>query len=289
LASYLQDRAVGHRIESVVFTAISALKTVTIAPTELFGGQISAVARHGKFLDISVMPVAGEDPSGVEPRRPLHLVIHLARAGWLRYREQLPGLVPRRGKGPLAMQLRCSDGSGFELTEAGTKKGLAVYIVHEAAEVSGVARLGPDALAVSPADFATRIRSHRAQLKGVLTDQRIICGMGNAYSDEVLHTAKLSPFAMGARLNDSQLQQLYAAMRDVLEDALLRSVGMQAAELKKEKHSGLRVHGRTDLPCPVCQDTIREVSFADSSLQYCPGCQTGGKLLADRRLSRLLK
>lgn len=253
LASCLQDRAVGHRIESVLFTAISALKTVTVATTELAGGQIYAVARHGKFLDISVLPVAGEDPSGLaEPRRPLHLVIHLARAGWLRYREQLSGLVPRRGKGPLAMQLRLSDGSGFELTEAGTKKGLAVYIVHEAAEVPGIARLGPDALAVSPADFASRIRSHRAQLKGVLTNQRIIAGIGNAYSDEVLHAAKLSPFAMCARLNDSQLQQLYVAMRDVLEDAVRRSVGMKAAELKKEKHSGLRVHGRTDLPCPVC-------------------------------------
>ncbi|HEX2774893.1 MAG TPA: zinc finger domain-containing protein, partial [Micromonosporaceae bacterium] len=114
-------------------------------------------------------------------------------------------------------------------------------------------------------------------------------GIGNAYSDEILHAAKLSPFAISDRLTDRQMATLHEATRGVLGDAVARSVGQRAAELKGEKRSGLRVHARTGLPCPVCGDTVREVSFADSSLQYCPGCQTGGKPLADRRLSRIVR
>jgi formamidopyrimidine-DNA glycosylase len=127
------------------------------------------------------------------------------------------------------------------------------------------------------------------RIKNVLTDQKVIAGMGNAYSDEILHLAKLSPFATASKITSAQLSALYDAMTSVLSDAVGRSVGQQAAMLKGEKRSGLRVHARTGLPCPVCGDTVREVSFADKSFQYCPGCQTGGKLLADRRMSRLLK
>jgi formamidopyrimidine-DNA glycosylase len=123
----------------------------------------------------------------------------------------------------------------------------------------------------------------------VLTSQEVLAGIGNAYSDEILHAAKLSPFALTQRLTDEQLATLHAATGRVLTDAVTRSVGQRAATLKSEKRSGLAVHARTGLPCPVCGDTIREVSFAGSSLQYCPGCQTGGKPLADRRLSRLVR
>jgi formamidopyrimidine-DNA glycosylase len=123
----------------------------------------------------------------------------------------------------------------------------------------------------------------------VLTDQSVLAGIGNAYSDEILHRAKMSPFAITDRLADEAMARLHAAVRDVLTDAVERSVGQKAATLKSEKRSGLAVHARTGLPCPVCGDTIREVSFADSSLQYCPTCQTGGKPLADRRLSRLVR
>lgn len=155
--------------------------------------------------------------------------------------------------------------------------------------VPGVAKLGPDALAADLATFAERIRSRRGQVKGALTDQAVLAGVGNAYSDEILHTAKLSPFAITDRLSDDQMAALHTATRQVLGDAVARSAGQRAAELKGEKRSGLRVHARTGLPCPVCGDTVREVSFADSSLQYCPTCQTGGKPLADRRLSRLVR
>jgi formamidopyrimidine-DNA glycosylase len=123
----------------------------------------------------------------------------------------------------------------------------------------------------------------------LIVDQVWLAGVGNAYSDEILHTARLSPYAVAGRLKPEQVDALYDALRSVLTDAVERLVGQGAASLKGEKRSGLRVHARTGLPCPVCGETVREVSFANRSFQYCPGCQTGGKPLADRRLSRLVR
>ncbi|MEU5788642.1 DNA-formamidopyrimidine glycosylase family protein [Micromonospora purpureochromogenes] len=277
LAGYLRERAVGRRVDRAEVAAISALKTYDPAPSALSGRAVVDARRHGKFLDVVV-------DGG------LHLVVHLARAGWLHYREAFPSTTPLRpGKGPVALRVRLDDGSGFDLTEAGTQKKLAVYLVTDPAQVPGVAKLGPDALGADLPTFAERLRSRRGQVKGVLTDQAVLSGVGNAYSDEILHAAKLSPFAITDRLTDDQLAALHAATRAVLGDAVRRSLGQRAAELKGEKRSGLKVHARTGLPCPVCGDTVREVSFADSSLQYCPTCQTGGKPLADRRLSRLVR
>ncbi|MDT4987677.1 MAG: formamidopyrimidine-DNA glycosylase [Micromonosporaceae bacterium] len=277
LAAYLRDRAVGHRVARAEVAAISVLKTYDPPVSALTDLMIKDATRHGKFLDL----VLDGD---------LHLVVHLARAGWLHYREAFAATTPLKpGKGPIALRLRLDDGSGFDLTEAGTQKKLAAYLVNDVALVPGVAKLGPDALAATPEIFAARLRSRRGQLKGVLTDQSVLAGIGNAYSDELLHRAKMSPFAISDRLDDEAMSRLYAATQDVLTDAVNRSVGQKAATLKSEKRSGLAVHARTGLPCPVCGDTIREVSFADSSLQYCPTCQTGGKPLADRRLSRLVR
>ncbi|MGX4657755.1 Fpg/Nei family DNA glycosylase [Micromonospora sp. SCSIO 07396] len=277
LAGYLRERAVGRRVDRVEVAAISALKTYDPAPTAVSGRAVADARRHGKFLDV----IFDGD---------LHLVVHLARAGWLHYREAFPSTTPLRpGKGPIALRVRLDDGSGFDLTEAGTQKKLAAYLVTAPAQVPGVAKLGPDALDADLATFTERLRSRRGQVKGVLTDQAVLAGVGNAYSDEILHAAKLSPFAITDRLTDDQLATLHAATRTVLGDAVRRSAGHRAAELKGEKRSGLKVHARTGLPCPVCGDTVREVSFADSSLQYCPTCQTGGKPLADRRLSRLVR
>ncbi|MCW3840807.1 Fpg/Nei family DNA glycosylase [Micromonospora yasonensis] len=277
LAGYLRERAVGRRVERVEIAAISALKTYDPPPSAMAGRAVVGAGRHGKFLDVIF-------DGG------LHLVVHLARAGWLHYREAFPSTAPLRpGKGPIALRVRLDDGSGFDLTEAGTQKKLAAYLVTDPAQVPGVAKLGPDALAADLPTFAERLRSRRGQVKGVLTDQAVLAGVGNAYSDEILHAAKLSPFAITDRLGDDQLAALHAATRTVLGDAVRRSMGQRAAELKGEKRSGLKVHARTGLPCPVCGDIVREVSFADSSLQYCPTCQTGGKPLADRRLSRLVR
>ena len=182
-------------------------------------------------------------------------------------------------------------GAGFDLTEAGTQKRLAVYLVRDPADVPGVATLGPEPLAddFTVDALAAILRPARTQIKGVLRDQHIIAGIGNAYSDEVLHAAKMSPFKLASSFTPDEVAVLHEAIVSTLREAVERSAGLAAADLKGEKKTGLRVHGKTGQPCPVCGDTIREVSFADSSLQYCPTCQTGGKPLADRRMSRLLK
>jgi formamidopyrimidine-DNA glycosylase len=277
LAAYLRDRATGHRVSRIEVAAISALKTFDPPVSAAAGQEITGAGRHGKFLDILI----GAD---------LHLVVHLSRAGWLHYRDSFTSALPLKpGKGPIALRVRLDDGSGFDLTEQGTQKRLAAYLVRDPQEVPGVAKLGPDALAVGRVEFEERLRARRGQVKGVLTEQEVLAGVGNAYSDEILHAAKLSPFALTHKLTTEQYDQLYEAMRAELTDAVQRSVGQGAATLKGEKRSGLAVHARTGLPCPVCGTQIREVSFADSSLQYCPGCQTGGKPLADRRLSRLVR
>ena len=277
LAAYLRDRAAGHRIARIDLAAISALKTFDPPLSAANGRTITGATRHGKFLDIEL------DDGG------LHLVTHLARAGWLHYRDALAPAPLRPGKGPIALRVRLDDGAGFDLTEAGTQKKLAVYLVTDPKAVPGVSRLGPDALDVSRDEFAAALKSRRGQVKGVIKEQEVLAGIGNAYSDEILHAAKLSPFAITDRIPDEAMDRLYTATREVLTRAVERSVGQRAAELKGEKRAGLKVHARNGLPCPVCGETIREVSYADSSFQYCPGCQTGGKPLADRRLSRLIR
>jgi formamidopyrimidine-DNA glycosylase len=278
LAAFLREHAVGHAVARADAASFSVLKTFDPPLTALSGQVITEVGRHGKFLDLST-------------DQGLHLITHLARAGWLRWRDDLPTAPPKPGKSPLAFRLRFDDGSGFDLTEQGTKKRLAVYLVRDPDEVPGVATLGPDPLA---ADFTLDTLSgllagRRTQIKGVLRDQGIIAGIGNAYSDEVLHVAKMSPFKIAASLTPEDVAVLFDAIKTTLGEAVKRSAGLAAADLKGEKKSGLRVHGRAGQECPACGDTIREVSFADSALQYCPTCQTGGKPLADRRLSRLLK
>ncbi|MYW63278.1 Fpg/Nei family DNA glycosylase [Streptomyces sp. SID8379] len=277
LRGFLAEHLVGHEIVRVLPVAISVLKTYDPQVTALEGRPVTAVTRHGKFLDI--------DADG------LHLITHLARAGWLQWRDRLPDGPPKPGKGPLALRVALETGEGFDLTEAGTTKKLAVYVAQHPGDVPGVARLGPDPLAdtFDEAAFAALLDSERRQIKGALRDQKLIAGIGNAYSDEILHAARMSPFKRAATLTPDDIHTLYEALRATLTDAVARSHGVAAGRLKSEKKSGLRVHGRTGEPCPVCGDTIREVSFSDSSLQYCPTCQTGGKPLADRRMSRLLK
>jgi formamidopyrimidine-DNA glycosylase len=277
LAGFLTEHAVGHAVTRVDVAAISVLKTFDPPLTSLAGLEVERVSRHGKFLDLDV--------SG------LHLVMHLARAGWLQWKESLPAVPPRPGKGPLALRVHLDDGSGFDLTEAGTRKRLAVYCVRDPAEVPGVAHLGPDPLApeFTLEVFADLLKGKRQQIKGLLRDQSVIAGIGNAYSDDVLHAARLSPFKIADKLSEDEVAELYGAIQATLRDAVERSRGLAAGELKAEKKLGMRVHGRAGETCPVCGDTVREVSFADSALQYCPTCQTGGQILADRRLSKLLK
>jgi len=278
LVADLSTRLVGRVVDRLEIVSFAALKTFDPPPSALAGQTVSEVLRHGKFLDLQISD--------------LHLVMHLARAGWVRWRDsEPPRATGRPGKGPLAARVVLDDGSGLDITEAGTKKSLAIWLVRDPVEVPGIARLGPDPLDddFTVERFADILSSAgRSQIKGVLRSQSIIAGIGNAYSDEILHVARMSPFKPAA-MSPEETTRLYDAMQSTLRDAIARADGLAASELKKEKKAGLRVHGRTGEPCPVCGDTIRQVIFADSTLQYCPTCQTGGKPLADRVLSRLLK
>ncbi len=277
LAADLGARLSGRTLGRFDVISFAVLKTFDPPTSALAGRTIHGVTRHGKFLDVTI----GE----------LHVIMHLARAGWIRWREGAPAPSKGLGRGPLAARLVLDDGSGIDITEAGTKKSLAIYVVRDPSDVPGVARLGPDPLS---GDFTEEVfagilsTAGRAQIKGVLRNQGVIAGIGNAYSDEILHAAKMSPFKPAA-MSDDEVARLYAAMQSTLREAIARADGLHASELKREKKSGLQVHGRTGEPCPVCGDIVRQVIFHDSTLQYCPTCQTGGKPLADRVLSRLLK
>lgn len=278
LVTDLGERLVGRPIDRLEIVSFAVLKTYDPPANSLSDGVVSAVARHGKFLDIVV-------------DHELHLVTHLARAGWIKWRSAAPAAPSRPGKGPLAARLVLDGGDGFDVTEAGTKKSLAMYIVRDPQDVPGISRLGPDPLSdeFTEAAFSAILdEAGRSKIKGVLRNQALIAGIGNAYSDEILHVAKMSPFASAAMGPDDR-HRLYEAIQETLRDAVARADGVSASELKKEKKSGLRVHGRFGETCPVCGDTIRQVIYADSTFQYCPTCQTGGKPLADRVLSRLVK
>lgn len=274
LADHLRRHAVGATIDRVDVASLSVLKTFDPPPAALHGRTVTAAHRWGKYLGLQA-----DD---------LYLITHLSRAGWLRWSDAVNPQPPKPGKSPIALRVHLG-GPGFDLTEAGTQKRLAAWLVDDPQKVPGIATLGPDALSLTPERLTELLANNSGRIKTVITDQKVIAGIGNAYSDEILHTAKLSPFATASKLTEAQLSALHAAMVAVLTDAVERSVGQQAATLKGEKRSGMRVHARAGLPCPACGDTVREVSFADKSFQYCPGCQTGGKILADRRMSRLLK
>ncbi len=285
LARHLGGQLAGKQITRVELAAISALKTVDPPLDDLVGRTVSGVGRRGKVL---AFETAG---AGSDQTAPLWLVSHLARGGWVRWRPRLAPARARVGRGPLVLRVGLEGGSGIEMTEAGTEKRLALWVARSPGDVEVVARLGPEPLdpAFDLAALSAALAGQSGQLKGVLTDQAVLAGLGNAYSDEILHVARLSPFKPADRLSPEELDRLHAALTGVLAEAVRRSVGLAAGDLKAEKRSGLRVHGRAGLACPVCGDTVRQVAFASRSLQYCPTCQTDGRVLADRRLSRLVR
>ncbi len=281
LRTFLAGALVGRTIARVELAAFPALKTFAVPLGSLLGQDVERVERRGKFLAIGV--------DGA------WLTFHLARAGWLRWYDALPAAPAKPGRGPLALRFGVESDAGvagFDLTEAGTQKKLAVYVVGDLDEVPGIAALGVDPLASDFTEqaFVALLAEHgRTQIKGVLRDQRILAGIGNAYSDEILQAARLSPYALAGSLTGAQASALYAALRAELAAAIARAQGLPPRELKDDKRNSLRIHGRKGQPCPTCGATVAEVSFADTFWNYCPGCQTGGRLLADRRLSKLLK
>ncbi|MFI5286607.1 MAG: Fpg/Nei family DNA glycosylase [Candidatus Dormibacteria bacterium] len=266
----------GRIVARVSVRSVAVLKTFDPPASALEGLVFDGCVRRGKFIDLGVPP--------------LHLVVHLARGGWIRLRDKPTNARPAL-RGPLAVIVTLADGGSLEITEHGTDKRLAVWVVRDPGDVAGIARLGADALdpALTPTALGGILHRQHGTLKSVLADQSVIAGIGNAYSDEILHTAQLSPFRHADALAGEELERLAGAMRDVLTAAVALALDTDAASLKDGKRQSMRVHGRSGLPCPVCGDTVREVSLASRSLQYCPGCQTGGRVFADRRMSRLLR
>ena len=277
LVEFLDDQMTGAVVASVELASFAVLKTFDPPASALEGLEVTGVTRHGKFIDIDV--------SGI------HVIVHLAKAGWLRWSDSLPDTRLKLGASNIAARVRLDRGDGptvgFDVTEAGTRKGLAMYIVTAPTDVPGIAALGPDPLADG---FELRpLLGRRMQVKRLLRDQKIIAGVGNAYSDEILHAAKLSPFAIAEALDDDEVARLEVALQEVLREAVDEARGKPADELKDDKRTRMRVHGRAGEACPVCGDTVLEVTYAQSALQYCPTCQTGGKPLKDRTTSKFLK
>jgi len=280
LAGFLDEQLRGCVVTKLQIVSFAVLKTADPPFNAIEGRTVSGVHRFGKFISI--------DTDGMS------LVFHLARAGWVRFTDSPADSQLRMGKGLIAVRCAFSGPEGprgLDLTEAGTKKSLAVYVVRDPQEVPGIASLGPDPFTEAfDADMLAEILAGSSQqVKGLLRSQSVIAGIGNAYSDEILHAARISPFAIAKSLDRDSVQVLYDAIHSVLGEALAEASGKPPKDLKDVKRSHMRVHARTGQPCPVCGDTVREVSFADTALQYCPTCQTKGKILADRRTSKFLK
>ncbi len=277
LAAGLSRRLAGRRIERCRLTSFSALKTVAPPLEDLEGRTVRGVERRGKFVCL------GTDGPW--------LVVHLALGGWIRWFESLPSTAIKPGRSPIALRVGLDDGSGFDVTEMGKEKRLALWVVAAPEEVTPLAELGVDPLSpeFTVDRLAELLASRSSTLKTALTTQSLIAGVGNAYSDEALHRARLSPYKKSANLDAADVARLHDAVTGVLTEAVARASDVDLAELKGDKKRAMAVHGKTGQSCPTCGDTIREVLFATRSLQYCPTCQTDGKPLADRRLSKLLK
>ncbi|MHC6220338.1 DNA-formamidopyrimidine glycosylase family protein [Arthrobacter sp. MMS24-S77] len=283
LTDFLDERLSGAQLTQLLLPSAFALK-VADAPYELLiGRRIDSVGRQGKFLAFKIAPSVEASRGGAGP---LYLIVNFAKSGWLQFSDKPPGAEATNAGGYFAAQLGFSnDGHDYSvtLTDTGTWKGLAMFIVRGPVEVHGIAELGPDPLdpGFGLEEFS-RLFSNRQQIKGILKNQKLIAGIGNAYSDEILHAAKLSPVAIASSLDPDAVGRLFTTMKDILSGAVREFSDKKPDELKPAKKASMRVHGRTGEACPVCGDTVREVTFVGTSMQYCPTCQTIGEILAKR-------
>jgi formamidopyrimidine-DNA glycosylase len=250
------------------------LRTVAPPLSAVVGREVRTVSRLGKRI---VIGVDGE----------LYVVIHLMIAGRLRWREG-----GKKIGGKLAQASFDFDGGTLYLTEAGSKRRASIHVVEGATALAEFDRGGLEVLDADVHEFAARLRSENHTLKRSLTDPRLFSGIGNAYSDEILHRAKLSPLMLTSRLTDDQIGELHEATKSTLVDwteRLRAEVGSGFPEKVTAFRDGMAVHGRYKLPCPVCGAPVQRIRYADNETNYCARCQTNGRLLADRAMSRLLR
>jgi formamidopyrimidine-DNA glycosylase len=264
----------GQPVVQVHLASPFVLRTVEPPISDIQGRTITAIRRLGKRIAL-----------GVEGD--LFVVIHLMIAGRLRWRPKGKTL---RGKMLLA-EFRFPDGTLY-LTEAGSKRRASIHVVQGENSLAAFERGGLEVMSASLAEFAARLRSENHTLKRSLTDPRLMSGIGNAYSDEILHRARLSPLMLTSRITDEQLSELFDATRSTLAewtDRLRAEAGDTFPEKVTAFHDEMAVHGRFRKPCPVCGAPVQRIRYAENETNYCARCQTGGRVLADRSLSRLLK
>lgn len=270
----LESRIVGQPLEGVRIPKPFLLRSVDPPLSTAIGKRVTGVRRMGKRIVLEL-----EDD--------LFLVIHLMIAGRLRW-------IPAGGKVPGKIGLAAFDfpNGTLILTEAGSKRRASLWLVRGESALEQFERGGLEVLEASVAQFAERLTRENHTLKRSLTDPRLFSGIGNAYSDEILHRAKMSPIRHSRRLNEQEIQRLFAATKDILvewTDRLRKeSKGDFPAKVTAFREE-MAVHGKFGKPCPVCGTPIQRIRYADNETNYCARCQTDGKLLADRALSRLLK
>ena len=269
LASFLATRTAGRTITGMEVALTKVLRTSPESVEALAGRRIVDVQRRGKMLEIA---------TGSDDGRALSAVVHFGHDGWVLWHDAVPAGMTRAGEATLLARVRLDDGSGFDLTDAGQWKALTIHVVTDPVDVAAVAKLGPDPLTenVDAAALARIVGSRRKQIKALLQDQAAFAGIGNAYSDEILHAARLSPVAHGSSLSTEETARLAESMGAVLRQADADRHGVSASDLRAAKHAALRVHRRSGQACPICGDRIREHTFSGAAAQYCPTCQTGG-------------
>jgi formamidopyrimidine-DNA glycosylase len=268
LVEFLDGRATGRRVREVDVLEFRAVKTRQTPPSTLVGRTIAGARRHGKHVALAF----GDATT---------LVVSLGRHGWMRWREQGDDAPPAADAPPALAHVGLDGGEVLEVTDAGTWVSLGLHVVDDAIAVPAVAKLGPDPAdpGFSAADLDAALGGRRKQIKAILQEQESLAGIGNAYSDEILHVAKVSPVVHAAALDDDARARLFAATVETVRGAIEARRGIPIDELKAAKVAAMRVHGRAGEACPVCGDTVRDFSFASTTAQYCPTCQTGGAVL----------
>ena len=267
LARFLADEASGREVRGVDVLEFRTVKTRATPPASIIGRTITGARRHGKHVELLLDEAS--------------LVVSLGRHGWMRWLDAAPDDEPAPlsvDAPPALANFELSGDRGLEVTDAGSWVSLGLFVVGDAADVPAIAKLGPD-----PADaaftrdqFDSALGGRRKQIKAILQEQESLAGIGNAYSDEILHLAKVSPVSHAAALDDAEADRLFDATLTTVRGAIEARLGVPIDQLKAHKVAAMRVHGRTGEACPVCGDTIRDLTFSGTSAQYCPTCQNKG-------------
>jgi len=267
LVDFLDEVVVGRTITAIDVLEFRVVKTRATLPSVLVGSTVDDIRRVGKHLDIVV-----------DGR---HLVVSLGRHGWARWTARGEPRVIDPQTAPTLVTIAFDDSSHLELTDAGSWVSLALSVVDHPDEVTGIAKLGRDPAdeSFTPADLDSVVRGRRKQLKAVLQEQESLAGIGNAYSDEILHRARLSPTAHAASLTDGERARLYTAIVETIRGAIAAQHGVPIDRLKAAKTAAMRVHGKGGTACPVCGDTVLDVRFGGTTAQFCPTCQRPDGLL----------